>query len=256
MLKKRLIFTLLYEQGSFVLSRNFRRQRIGDWNWLKVNYSFDSIAEAIDELVVLNVDRGDSGWSDFLRVVESLSKATFVPMSAGGGVRSERQGREVLASGADKIVVNTALFREPQLVESLSDQFGKQCIVGSIDLKGIRNSTIAVGIEGATQLLPDPLEQVLSRVPWASIGEVYLNSIDRDGTGQGLDFLLLDCLPVSSRNPVILAGGVGNARHLREGLQDSRVDAVATANLLNFVGDGFHEARRVLLSEGFPLPRR
>jgi len=255
-LKKRLIFTLLYEQGSFVLSRNFRRQRIGDLNWLKVNYSFDSIAEAIDELVVLNVDRGCSGWTDFLRTVESLSKATFVPMSVGGGVRSERQGREILTSGADKIVMNTALFCEPNLVESLSDQLGKQCIVGSIDLKGISNSTIAVGIDGATRFLSGPLEQVLSRVQWSSFGEVYLNSIDRDGTGQGLDLHLLDCLPASSRNPVILAGGVGNARHLRDGLQDPRVDAVATANLLNFVGDGFHEARKVLLREGVPLPRR
>ena len=86
------------------------------------------------------------------------------------------------------------------------------------------------------------------------IGELYLNSMDRDGTGQGYDLKLLDLLPAKMSKPVILAGGVGNATHLASGLDDSRVDAVATAHLFNFIGDGLKQARQSLISAGVDLP--
>ena len=85
------------------------------------------------------------------------------------------------------------------------------------------------------------------------IGEIYLNSMERDGTGQGFDFETLDLLPKDCHLPVILVGGVGNARHLAEGLSDHRVDAVATAHLFNFVGDGLKKARLKLSEESNSL---
>ncbi len=88
----------------------------------------------------------------------------------------------------------------------------------------------------------------------APVGEIYLNSIDRDGTGQGYDLKTLDLLPPGISKPIILAGGVGNAIHLAEGLADPRVDAVATANLFNFVGDGLKQARKNLVAGGIDLP--
>jgi cyclase len=86
------------------------------------------------------------------------------------------------------------------------------------------------------------------------VGELYLNSIDRDGTGQGYDFDLLDQLPVDCSVPVILAGGVGNGQQLAVGFADPRVDAVATAHLFNFVGDGLQRARQTLMDQGANLP--
>lgn len=86
------------------------------------------------------------------------------------------------------------------------------------------------------------------------VGELYLNSIDRDGTGQGYDMQVLDLLPTDMPKPVILAGGVGNAAHLAEGLADRRVDATATAHLFNFVGDGLKQARLSLIKGGVDLP--
>ena len=86
------------------------------------------------------------------------------------------------------------------------------------------------------------------------VGELYLNSMDQDGTGQGYDLQLLDLLPANMPKPVILAGGVGNATHLAAGLADPRVDAVATAHLFNFIGNGLKQARQALISGGVNLP--
>lgn len=94
------------------------------------------------------------------------------------------------------------------------------------------------------------IEQVTNN----AVGEIYLNSIDRDGTGQGYDIHLLDHLPREMPKPVILAGGAGNSTHLAEGLADPRVDAVATAHLFNFVGDGLKRARQLLIADGIDLP--
>jgi cyclase len=94
----------------------------------------------------------------------------------------------------------------------------------------------------------------LAEISSLPVGEIYLNSVDRDGTGNGYDFKLLDCLPKSIEVPVILAGGVGNSKHLAEGLSDHRVDAVATANLLNFMGNGLALARAELIDTNFDLP--
>jgi cyclase len=99
-----------------------------------------------------------------------------------------------------------------------------------------------------------PAKYWIERIINDSVGEVYLNSMDRDGTGQGFDLGILDLLPDRVPKPVILAGGAGNARHLADGLGDSRVDAVATANLFNFVGDGLREARQSLVANGIVLP--
>ena len=94
----------------------------------------------------------------------------------------------------------------------------------------------------------------IEQVTQDPVGELYLNSMDRDGTGQGYDLRLLDLLPANMPKPVILAGGVGNASHLAAGLADPRVDAVATAHLFNFVSDGLKQARQSLISGGVVLP--
>jgi cyclase len=94
----------------------------------------------------------------------------------------------------------------------------------------------------------------IDRVAQNNVGELYLNSMDRDGTGQGYDLGLLELLPANISKPIILAGGVGNAAHLAAGLADSRVDAVATAHLFNFIGDGLKQARKSLISSGIELP--
>lgn len=254
MLKKRIIFTLLYSDGYFMLSRNFRLQRVGDLNWLKKNYDFSHISFYIDELIVLDVSRRERSISRFSKVLESLTERCFVPIAAGGGVRSIEDANLLLRSGADKVVINSPLFKDRSLLKGLVKNFGRQCVIGSVDLKKVGDEYqiwIESGATCLTEPPPDLLEAMLEDAP----GEIYLNSIDQDGTGQGFDLIMLDQLNDQIVSPIILAGGAGNAKHLTEALMHPRVDAVATANLLNFVGDGLMKARKFVDSSEVALAK-
>jgi len=254
MLKKRLIFTLLYNNGYFMLSRNFRLQKVGDLNWLQTNYNFSEISFSIDELIVLDVTRGKKNKSDFCATLKNLTKGCFVPIAAGGGVHTVDDAWNLLRSGADKVIVNTALYNNNGFVSSLASEFGAQCVVGSIDVKSAPDGTFVAWSDGGTLCQPGGAANWIEQAAHEAIGELYLNSMDRDGTAQGYDLRLLDLLPVNMPKPVILAGGVGNATHLAAGLADPRVDAVATAHLFNFVGDGLKQARQALIAGGVVLP--
>lgn len=252
MLKKRLIFTLLYHRGQFMLSRNFRLQKVGDMRWLQKNYNFSKISFSIDELVVLDVTRDGRDSRAFCYDLAELCKDCFVPVAAGGGVRSLETAKALLRSGADKVVVNTALYAETGFVEQLAAEFGQQCIVAAVDVKQGADGFQAYINNGET-CIPGTASDWIERVSSLSVGEIYLNSIDKDGTGQGYHIELLDLLPENLTQPLILAGGAGNAAHLAEGLSDPRTSAVATAHLFNFVGDGLSKARQNLIGNGVDL---
>lgn len=253
MLKKRIIFTLLYDSGSFVLSRNFRLQRVGNLEWLQRNYDFAHIAFFVDELIVLDVTRGQRDPRAFRETLKLLTAGCFVPIAAGGGIRTLDQARQLLRSGADKIVVNTPLFDQPALVRDLAREFGQQCVVGSVDLKRENSGGYRIMTDSGTRPVDQSPTVALQWIDEQWVGELYLNSIDQDGTGQGYDLATLDQLPAGCTLPVILAGGVGNGAHLAVGFADPRVDAVATAHLFNFLGDGLRRAREALIQQGAQL---
>lgn len=254
MLKKRLIFTLLYNQGQFMLSRNFRLQKVGNLDWLQTHYNFSQISFSIDELIVLDVSRGERDADAFCSALKTLAEGCFVPVAAGGGVRTLEQARALLRSGADKVVVNTPVYESPDFIGELASEFGQQCVVAAMDVKCMPDGSYSVWVESGSRCLEDTATAWIERVTQSPVGELYLNSIDRDGTGQGYDMQVLDLLPTDMPKPVILAGGVGNAAHLAEGLADRRVDATATAHLFNFVGDGLKQARLSLIKGGVDLP--
>jgi cyclase len=249
-MKKRIIFTLLYEKGSFVLSRNFRTQKIGDIDWLRRNYNFAKVASHIDELLVINVSRDPEFDGHFRSTLSELLSGVFVPMTAGGGVRSLRDAGSLFAAGADKILVNYAIHHDVDLVGSLAEKYGQQAVVGSLDVR-VTDGTHHVFSDKGSAL--EPLENYQGIVDAGHIGEVYLNSIDRDGTGNGMDVSSLAVLGDSSPIPVILAGGAGKPAHLSEAIASPSVNAVATANLLNFVGDGLRKTRVAIRNAGIDL---
>lgn len=251
-MKKRLIFTLLYEKGSFVLSRNFRTQKIGDIQWLQKNYNFAKVASHIDELIVINVSRDAEFDDHFQSTLSELLAGVFVPLTAGGGVRRLSDAEDLFAAGADKILLNHALHHDVDLVKSLAERFGQQAVVGSLDVRAGDGRYQVFSARGSTL---EAVENYQNVVDAGLIGEVYLNSIDRDGTGNGLDLSSLSVLGTSSAIPVILAGGAGRPTHLAEAIGSPLVNAVATANLLNFVGDGLRKTRAAIRDAGVDLAR-
>lgn len=253
MLKNRMIFALLYDNGSFMLSRNFRLQKVGDLQWLQKNYNFASVAFSIDELIVLDVSRGERNVERFCDHLKALAEGCFVPIAAGGGIRTIAHAKQLLRSGADKVVINSPLFDGRSLVTELASEFGQQCLVAALDVKSAAGGGYALWADNGGRQVQGTLAEWLRAIAEYPVGEVYLNSMDRDGTGQGYEMAMLDHLPASFPISVILAGGAGKPHHLAEGLRDHRVDAVSTAHLFNFVGDGLKKARQALLSEGFNL---
>ena len=223
MAKKRLIFTLLYDSGS------------------------------IDELIVLDVSRSPRNRDKFSEVLKILTNDCFAPIAAGGGINSVADATKLLRSGADKIVVNSALHSNKRLISELAREFGRQCIIASVDCKQL-DGNFYIATNNGSNLTDLTLTNFLEQCSDLAIGEICINSIDRDGTGNGFQIELLNCLPELFEIPVIISGGVGNYSHLAEGLNDARVDAVATANLLNFMGDGLGSARAQLVNLGIDLP--
>lgn len=248
MLRKRLIFSLIYSDGFFMQSRNFRLQKVGDFKWLENNYQFHNLASSLDELVILNASRKEPDFDHFSENVKKLAKTIFIPISAGGQIKNLIDIELLFNSGADKIVFNTKIFREPDFIRTVSKIYGAQSIVASIDYKNVNNQ-FKVFIDQGKFDTDLNIHEYIHRVENLGVGEIYLNSIDRDGTGFGYDLKPFNNNKIKTKTPIILAGGAGKTEHFKEGLQIDEINAVATANLFNFIGDGLKDSRKVLLKE-------
>lgn len=237
-----------------MLSRNFSLQGAGDLQWIREFYEFNAIANSIDELIVLNVDRRGDSSDEFIKLLRDLGRHCFMPIAAGGGIRTLDQARALLRAGADKVVLNTPLFECPELVRQLVRHFGSQCVVASVDYKREGDKTRVYHTQGAIDAGMSVLEAAVLAQDLGA-GELYLTSITRDGTGQGLDEDLIDSVAHSLRIPVIASGGAGNFAQLVSALQRPGISAVSTANLFNFMGDGLTEARHQIMQSGLALAR-
>lgn len=249
MLRKRIIFSLIYSDGYFMQSRNFRLQKVGNLNWLEKNYKFRSIAFSLDELIVLNASKTEKNIIEFAETVSNLVNDVFIPIAAGGGIRTLEDAELLFNSGADKLVLNTILVESPVIVRFLIKKYGSQSIVASIDYKKV-NGVYEVYIKDGTIKIEMSLIEYIKYLETLEIGEIYLNSIEKDGTGFGYDFDTISEVENNINLPLIIAGGAGNENHLIQGLQLSCVSAVATANLFNFIGDGLINAREYLINSG------
>jgi cyclase len=254
---RRVIFTLLYDRGHFMLSRNFRLQIVGTIDWLFDNYDLGRVSHGLDELMVLDVSRGSRDPQSFAHHVRQIASRCFIPMTVGGGVSSLEMASIYMRSGADKLLVNSAFASDPALCRQLASHYGTQCIVAGIDFR-----TDASGLRIATTHsgeLPHPeatLSEWTDRVQEHGAGEILFQSIDRDGTGKGLDLELFGELDRTPDAPCIFMGGVGKADHVVDGLSHRGVDAVATANLFNFIGDTFLDVRASIVRKGIEMPHR
>lgn len=254
MLRKRLIFALFYSNGNFMQSRNFRLQKVGDINWLERNYKFQKISFSLDEIVVLNATKGNKNLSDFSNIVKRVVDNVFIPVAAGGGIRSLDDADTLFKNGADKIILNSALHENPDLVRDVAEKYGSQSVVASIDYKMINGNPIVLTNDGLTVTnihLKDYLQQILLN----PVGEIFLNSIDKDGTGFGYDIETINSEALNIDIPLILIGGAGNEMHLHQAIQIESVSAVATGNLFNFIGNALPNARKYLLEQGCNLSK-
>ena len=253
MLRKRLIFVLIYSEGFFCQSRNFRLQKVGKVDWIIDNYKFSEVSKYIDELIILDA----SPTKDIARFcddVQIIIENIHIPKCFGGGISSLGGVSKLFAAGADKISINSLAFDDPGACKEIISQYGSQSIVASIDYKSEdgheivykSNGTISTGIE---------LSQHVNFLNEIGFGEILLNSMDRDGTGFGYDLDKIISISNLSTLPIIALGGAGNKNHFHAGLLIENVGAVATANLFNFMEDALGISRDYLLEEKINLAK-
>ena len=190
--------------------------------------------EGADELLYMDVVASLYGRNSLVEIVERTAKEVFVPLTVGGGLRSVDDIRAVLRAGADKVSLNTAVVNNPDLVSEAARIFGSSTIVVSIEAMRHRDGRCRAYVDYGRQ------ETGVDVVGWAvemadrGAGEIMVTSIDRDGTGRGLDLQLTRQVADSVPIPVIASGGVGRMEDVAEGILDGRADAVCLASLLHY----------------------
>ena len=252
MLTRRIIPCLDVQDGRVVKGINFLALRdAGD----PVEQAAAYDAQGADEICFLDISASPEGRSTLVDVVERTAATVFTPLTVGGGVRSVADAERLLAAGADKISINTAAIRTPELITRCAERFGRQAIVVAIDAKrtanvpGARWEVFSHG--GRT---PEGLDALAwcRRVDELGAGEILLTSMDRDGTGAGYDTELLAEVAGSVSIPLIASGGVGTLAHLGEGLE-AGADAVLAATIFHFGQHTIGEAKAFLAARGLAI---
>lgn len=209
-------------------------------------------AQLADELILLDIERNNTSWPILLSTLESISQSLATPISVGGGVSCYQQVQHLLDRGADKVVLNSGAIEDPSLIDQVASSYGSQCVVLSIDVRETSPGIWRVWSDGGNlDTQRDPLEWTAEAVN-RGVGEVMVTSIDRDGTGSGLDLPLLSSLTDLLQVPVIASGGCGLAKHLVQGYE-AGASAVSAGTLFSQRDQNPMQLRSQIVNAGFPI---
>jgi cyclase len=246
---KRVIPCLDVDRGRVVKGTNFVGLRdAGDPVELAARYD----AEGADELVFLDITASHEGRETIVELARRTADNVFIPFTIGGGIRSADDAQAVLDAGADKVSVNSAALRRPELIGEMADVFGAQCVVTAIDAKRERDGW-GVYVNGGR----DPVHR--EAVEWAreaadrGAGEILLTSMDRDGTTDGYELELTRAVADAVGIPVIASGGAGTLDHLSAAITDGGADAVLCASIFHYGTYRVRDAKRHLHDAGIPV---
>jgi imidazole glycerol-phosphate synthase subunit HisF len=250
MIKVRIIPCLDVKDGRVVKGVNFVGLRdAGDPVEAAIAYD----AAGADELCFLDITASHENRGIMLDVVRRTAQACFMPLTVGGGVRSIEDIRSLLASGADKVSVNTAAVADRAFVKAAAEKFGDQCIVVAIDAKQVGADRWEIFTHGGRK--PTGIDAIAyaREVTALGAGEILLTSMDRDGTRQGFDLALTRTLADQVGVPVIASGGVGTLAHLVEGIRDGHANAVLAASIFHFGEHSIRDAKDYMARAGLPM---
>ena len=253
-LAKRIIPCLDIDAGRVVKGVRFESIRdAGDPVEIARRYD----AAGADELCFLDITASSDERETLLHVVEQVAAQVFIPLTVGGGIRSVDDVRRMLNAGADKVSVNTAAVREPDLVRRAAEWVGSQCIVVAIDAKqaGRDPERWEVFTHGGRRATGIDAVEWARRMVELGAGELLLTSMDRDGTRAGFDTALTRAVSDAVSVPVIASGGVGNLEHLCAGVLEGHADAVLAASIFHFAEYSIAEAKAEMARHGIAVRR-
>ena len=250
MLKVRVIPTLLWKNFGLVKGVSFN-------SWRRVGPVLPAIkvynTRDVDELVLVNIVATQQKSEPESESVQDFADECFVPFAVGGGITTLDQIQGLLRAGADKVIINTAAYTNPHLVEESAGRFGSQCIVASVDARyenDVGHFCYSHSGTVATKIRPSTWAKEMEN---RGAGEILITSIDRDGSMQGYDLDLIEQVTGIVNVPVIASGGAGNYEHMRQAIQDAGASAVAAASIFHYTEQTPAEAKAFLSKSGIPV---
>ncbi len=262
MLLKRIIPCLDVDQGRVVKGTNFVDIRdAGDPVELASRYD----REGADEVVFLDITASHEKRDTIVELARHCAEELFIPFTIGGGIRSEDDVRALLGAGADKVSLNSAAIRDPDLISACARRFGSQCVVLAIDAKRVASPPGGArtgepsGCYWEAYLNGGRVPTGLDAVVWAvravglGAGEILLTSMDRDGTKDGYDLELTRAVAEAVNVPVIASGGAGSLDHLVEVIEEGGADAVLAASIFHYGEYTIRQAKEHMAARGIPV---
>ena len=252
MLAKRIIPCLDVRDGLVVKGINFVGiKEVGD----PVECAMEYDRQGADEICFLDITATHEGRGTMIDVVRRTAKKVFVPLTVGGGIRTVDDYREILRAGADKVSVNSAAIRNPDLIRQAADKFGSQCVVVAVDAKQRPDGGWSVFVNGGR------IDTGLDALEWIKqceklgAGEILLTSMDADGTKNGFDLALTDAVTRSVGIPVIASGGCGKLSDFSDVFEKTGADAALAASLFHYKELTVSQVKDHLAGVGIPVRR-
>jgi cyclase len=245
MLRKRIVTVLTFNDGVLFRTKLFQPDYRYTLNFVD--------AWSVDEIVVLDVTRGGGGRQAFEPVIRDFASRCFVPLAAGGGIRTTDDVHRFMRLGADKVVINTGALLRPELISDVARAYGSQCVVLAIDAKRRDDASYEVMSHcgsHATGWTPQSWAREGERL---GAGEVLITSIERDGSLQGYDLELSRSVAEAVKVPTLVLGGCGNWEHMAQVLTQGQASAACTQNIYHFTDASIRAAKKVLDGKGIPV---
>jgi cyclase len=249
MLSKRIIACLDVRNGCVVKGVRFEDLRAaGDPAELARRYNL----EGIDELVILDVTATLEARRALAATIRSVARELFIPLTVGGGIRTEADAAAAVEAGADKVSINSAPLRDPALITTLANRYGSQAVVVAIDAKREGERFAVYARSGTTSAAREAVDWAREAADRGA-GEILLTSIDRDGTKSGFDCALTAAVSDAVPIPVIASGGAGDFDHFAEVFTDGRADAALAASIFHYSEHAVSDLKRFLVERDIPV---
>lgn len=226
-------------------------RKIGDPN----SYAKAYYDQGIDELLYLDIVASLYERNNLLEIVRRTTKDVFIPLTVGGGIRTVENVRDVLRAGADKVAINTAAIKRPELIREVSNKFGSQCMVLSIEAKKVAEGQWEAYYDNGREKTGQDIVQWAKQGCELGAGEILLTSVDMEGSAKGFDVELVRAVANSVPIPVIASGGMGNPQDLINVVNNGCADAVAMAHVLHYKKMTVQEVREKALAGNVSVRR-
>jgi len=246
MLAKRIIIVLTFSEGVLYRTKNFNP----DYRYTD-NFIDNKL---VDEIVLIDVSRNSNHRSKFYEVIRKISKSCFVPITVGGLIRSIEEIKILQSNGADKILINSLIHINENEVKKITEKYGSQFVIAGIDFL-LENNNYSICIENGKKKINLSINKCLEKIENCKVGEILVQSIDRDGSLRGYDNKINYEIKKKTNLPVLVCGGAGNWSHFEEAFNDSNVDGVCTNNIYHYSEKSVNLIKKSLYQKGIHVRR-